>query len=405
MSEVAAATTAPTVTPIVINGGESPASFDELDAVEAQVKTAKRAEKQGTKDLAKEVAKEVTKKEEKEDSDEKEAKLPEVTKATNKEQKEADKLAAKDAKAKSMLKAKLADKEMEFDPDTVFTVKINGKDEPISLKDLQSQYSGRVAYDKKFSEMDRERKYFESTLNKANAKIKAVFEEQDPELRFYKMAELSGQDPIEVRQKFLSENMNLLEKWYSMSEDDRKNDAIAYENRIMKHQLESKLKEDGSRKSQAELETRISNLGNTHQFGQKDFWTKYDEAQSLAKSGKLLDPSTGNPIKITPEFISEMVVKDRLWGSAAQTFDSIEHSIPPEKRGEFLVSVTDMAYSQGFGPKEVKEIVDDMLGSSMKTKALAEKLDEQEEIRVGKKGSKKSEYKGDNEVSFFSDIM
>jgi len=212
MSEVAAATTAPTVTPIVINGGESPASFDELDAVEAQVKTAKRAEKQGTKDLAKEVAKEVTKKEEKEDSDEKEAKLPEVTKATNKEQKEADKLAAKDAKAKSMLKAKLADKEMEFDPDTVFTVKINGKDEPISLKDLQSQYSGRVAYDKKFSEMDRERKYFESTLNKANAKIKAVFEEQDPELRFYKMAELSGQDPIEVRQKFLSENMNLLEK-------------------------------------------------------------------------------------------------------------------------------------------------------------------------------------------------
>jgi len=190
-----------------------------------------------------------------------------------------------------------------------------------------------------------------------------------------------------------------------MSEDDRKNDAIAYENRIMKHQLESKLKEDGSRKSQAELETRISNLGNTHQFGPKDFWSKYDEAQSLAKSGKLLDPSTGNPIKITPEFISEMVVKDRLWGSAAQTFDSIEHSIPPEKRGEFLVSVTDMAYSQGFGPKEVKEIVDDMLGSSMKTKALAEKLDEQEEIRVGKKGSKKSEYKGDNEVSFFSDIM
>ena len=41
----------------------------------------------------------------------------------------------------------------------------------------------------------------------------------------------------------------------------------------------------------------------------------------------------------------------------------------------------------------------------MKTKALSEKLDEQEEIRVGKKGSKKSEYKGDNEVSFFSDIM
>jgi hypothetical protein len=171
------ATPAAAPAPIVVNGGDGPVSFDELDAIESSTKRAAREAKKEVKDIVKETVKATEGKKDKDD-DKSDDPEKEKTPGASKDKPLANK---KDEKAKQLLKAKLADKDFELDADSLIPVKINGKDELISIKDLQSQYSGKVVYEKKFSEMDRERKSFETKFNQANDKIKAIFDEQDPE--------------------------------------------------------------------------------------------------------------------------------------------------------------------------------------------------------------------------------
>ena len=300
-------------------------------------------------------------------------------------------------KEKKSLKGKLGNKEIDLDPDTVLSVKVNGKDEAVSLRDLQRNYGGKVEWEKRFTEIDKERKVFNSKVEGASQKIKAIFEETDPEMRLFKMAEFAGKDPVEVRSKFLADNMELLEKYYSMTEDERIADARDFENRILKQKLEFKEKDEARRNTQAALQTKIQNLGTTHQIPEESFWSRFDELQALKTQGTLSQ-------KITPEFVVETIQKERLWESANEILENAQVEMNADQRSHALIELVDISYSQGLSSKEVKEIAEEMWGKSARTSVVESKLEEQEELRTGRKGTKKAEYSGDNEALFFSDL-
>jgi hypothetical protein len=401
-------TTAPTVDTIEVGSGEA-VTFDDLERVEAQSKAAKRHEKNETKEVVKETVKALDKaKEGKDDKDSKKSKAEdkEAEEGKEKDSKEAGAEKAEGKvdsdKGRGKLKAKLGDKEIELEPDTLVPVKINGKEEYISLKDLQSQHSGRVAYDKKFQEMDVQRRTFESKMKAANDKITSIFEEPDPEIRFYKMAELSGKEPVEVYQKFLADNLELLEKYYGMSDDERKVDAIAYENKILKHRQESQTKMEAQRKSEQDLSAKIAGLEKTHNLKSEEFWNHYDQIAELQKAGKLVG-SDGKPIKVTPEFVAESVVKERLWNSAASVLDNSQLDLPIDKRAEALSDLVDACFAQGLSTKDVSEIADGLWGKGSKISAVEEKIQEQEELRTGKKSSVQAK-KQDSGPVFFDEL-
>lgn len=416
MSEatVAAPSAAPTTTvdTVVVNSGDSsPVTFDDLDRVDYQAKAARKAEKAETKEIVKETVKAMDKAKgggdgkDKENKKEVEAdKKPGKTeqkaegKEAGKEETKGKVGADKEEKVPKKIAGKIGDKAIEIDEETVIPVKINGKDEFVSVKDLQSQYSGRVAYDKKFQEMDKERKQFHSKVEEANSKIKGIFEEKDPEMRFYRMAEFSGVDPLEVRQKFLDENMNLLEKWYSMSEDERKADVQAYENKILKHQLESQGKVEAQRKAEQALGARIKKLEETHKFTPEEFWGRYDEIQEHKSSGKF-------PGEVTPEFVAETIAKDRLWNSAAEILNNSEGEMPQEKRNQALMDLVEVSYTQGLSAEQVREIADELWGQKAKIAAVESKVEENEEFRTGKKSKAQAATKKTDEPLFFSDIL
>ena len=50
----------------------------------------------------------------------------------------------------------------------------------------------------------------------------AIFEEPDFNVKMFKLARLAGIDPIQYREKYYNEGIPLLEKYYGMSEDERK---------------------------------------------------------------------------------------------------------------------------------------------------------------------------------------
>lgn len=413
MSEVSVDTPASTVEPIEVNGGDGPVTFDELEAIETQSKAAKKAEKDEVKETVKETVKAMDKKKEKseekdqkeeEDSEEDDEKKDSSKKADDKKEtdkkdagKKEDKSKVEKPAEKKTIKAKLGDKDLELDPETVLTIKGHGgKDESLTLKDLQNHYNGKVHWEKRFGELSQKEREFHSKFETVNQRIKDIFSEEDPEMRLFKMAELAGKDPVEVRRNFLNENIKLLEKYYAMSDDERKADELAYENKILKRSQESRQKEDARRQAESALQAKITELGKTHQIPDENFWARFDELKSAKEAGKFQG-------KITPELVAETIQKDRLWNSAAEILDQSD-SMPIEKRNSALLDLVETSYLQGLGPKEVREIAEEMWGQSKKSAVIQEKVEEQEELRTGKKGTKKAEYSPDNEVTFFGDL-
>jgi hypothetical protein len=402
------------IEPIAVNGGDSAVTFDDLDRIESQSKAAKKAEKNEIKDTVKETVKAMDKKKESakdsddesedDDSGEDDAKKDSAKKADDKKEadkkdtgKKEDKSKLEKPVEKKAIKAKLGEKELELDPETVLTLKgPGGKEEQISLKDFQNHYNGKVHWEKRLGDLSNKERQFHSKFETVTSKIKDIFSEADPEMRLFKMAELAGKDPVEVRRNFLKENMNLLEKYYAMSDDEKTADELAYENKILKRSHESRQKDDAKRQAESALSAKITELGKTHQISQDEFWNRHDQLKSLKAEGKFSE-------KITPEFITETIQKDRLWNSAAEVLEKSE-AIPEDKRSGALLDLVETCFHQGLGPKDVREIAEEMWGQSKRSAVIAEKVKEQEELRTGKKGTKKADYSPDNEVTFFGDL-
>jgi hypothetical protein len=141
---------------IEITGGASPASFDELENVsqtkeyeaKEDAKSRKAAEAQADKELDNKPKKEGKEKEDGEEEKEKSSKEDEV-----KDKKLDGKIDPKAEKPK-MVKIKAGDKDIELDANGLVTVKIRDKDESVPMKELISNYSGKVDWTKKYNEVN-----------------------------------------------------------------------------------------------------------------------------------------------------------------------------------------------------------------------------------------------------------
>jgi hypothetical protein len=379
---------------VEIRGGEGAMTFDELDSLTTESKGKKAAPKEKTevKEAKDEKSKDLTSDDKK---GSKELKSDKGTKAVKSEKEQ-----EANTPPRKTIKAKYNDSETDLDEDALFTIKVNGKDEPVTLKDLMGNYSGKTAWDKKFSEVDKTRKDISAKqlkVSEIESKIQGIFNEKDPQMRVFKMAELAGISPVQFRQQFLDENVKMLEKWYGMSEDERKADALAYENAYLKHQQETQNSQSKAKQAQEELRARVEKLRAPHNISEEQFVARYEEINQLVNQGKIAKE------QMTPEFIAETIVKDNLWSKAAEKVQELNLSWNEQQRGEKILDLVEKAYKIGIKPNDIPDIVDELWGQK-KTQAKAQQKQAQaEEFKSGKKPvPKTSESKP--EAIFFEDI-
>lgn len=357
----------------VLEGGEAAMTFDELEELTIKSKSAKKEpKKESEKDV------DLT-------SDDKKGKKEEPKQEAKKETKEKDDVKAdpkKDEKPRKTVKAKFNDTEIDLDEDALIPVTINGQEELWTLKELRNQQSGKVAYDKKFSELDRIRKEVtqkDKSLQETNQLIKSIFEEKDPTIKIFKMSQLIGADPVEFRNNFLSENMKILEKWYSMSEDERKADAREYEARIQKHRadtLEARLKDQEAEK---DLMKRVESVRASHKISEEDFFGTLDKLNAQVELGKL-DPSV-----VTPENIAKAYKADLYFNETVKALDPLSKSLSGSEYQRALIDISQSALEMGLNLEDIKDIVDQVYGKGKAAKKVADKKKEVEEFTTGKK--------------------
>lgn len=373
-----------------------PLSFDDLEELTMKSKKAKaekpKESKEAKEDAPKEKSKDLT-------SDTDKGKKPEAkAEAKPKESKEEGKEGDTDLKAlRKTIKAKLADSEFELDEEAVVPVKINGKEEMVQIKDLLGNYSGKVAWDKKFSEVDMTRKQVaaqELKLREVSNLIRETYEEQDPNLKMYKMAQLAGIDPVEFRTKFFNENISLLEKYYSMSEDERKADALAYEANVHKHRADTLEKSIREKQDYESLQQRVAELRERHQVSEREFVSKYDQLEQQARAGQL------DPKLVTPEYIMEAVKVDRLWNAASEKLESLDLGWDQQTKIQNLQKLITNAHQIGLNPQDMADMVDELWGVAKAHKKIQAKKQENDEFLRGKKDVPQARNPSDEVWSF-----
>lgn len=397
--------------------GEGDSSMDALDdyflPTQHKSPTPKKESKQKSEekkeekkvDMPAEAIEAVKKSESKKDSKD------ELSKAEKpKEQKEAktkdsgkeDEKAKLEAQAKK-IKAKRGDQEIDLQDDDLIPVKINGKEELLSLKELREDRAGKVQWDKKFSELSKERNQFMGKLKDAEDRIKAIFETKDPTEKFFKMAELAGKSPIEARRAFLDENIPLLEKWYSMSEDERARDEIEFENKYLKHQQETQKRQSELKQVQETLSAKIESLRAAHKIEREQFSERYELLKGLRDQGTLVDES-GKPVSITPEFVAETIVKDNMMDFAEKALAEESIALDESTKAQKLMKLCDLAYSQGLPPEEIPAMVSDIWGKGKAKQVAKQKEQQRQEFYEGKKESAPSYQKPDSDVWSFEQL-
>lgn len=171
-----------------------------------------------------------TKKEEKEEKKEEEEE--EV------EEKEEEEIAAKDEKSEEKksgksLRMRMGDELYNIDSEASFKVKVDGEVVDVPIQELLNNYSGKTAWDKKFTEIGKEKKNLESEKNSI-AKQKETLQlhlknaleplkdaEKNPIDSLLYLVELSGEDPYNAYRRIMEANLQELSQLLDMGETER----------------------------------------------------------------------------------------------------------------------------------------------------------------------------------------
>lgn len=213
---------------------------------------------------------------------------------------------SKDADGKNLeskkLKIRMSDGLYGIESDAKVRVKIDGAYQEVPVQELINNYSGKTAWDKKFSEIGNEKKAFEQervTVQRREAFLKETADEvvahlDDPNknpfdaLNF--LVEKSGRDSYSVYKRAIEACLDETEKLMSMSDVERK----AF---FLEKKDEFRTKSEDARKAEAtkaesfnQALRKVDSLRQAHGVSEEQFLQALDQLESEGQdTGKMSD--------------------------------------------------------------------------------------------------------------------
>ena len=211
---------------------------------------------------------------------------------------------------------KFGEENLEIPANAVFKHTVDGQEVEVPLQELLNNYSGKIPWDRKYTELSKEKKEYQEQVSAVNNYINGfrdIIQKGDMEGALSYFAEFAGQNPLEFK-KALRESLSpKFEQYNKMSEDQRRLLDIQEENKFLKEKQESELKQRQAYQSQQEVELRLQKIQETHNMTQEDLEQNYKE---------LAENFGGD--KVTPEMIGEYHVRKSAYQKAEALLTSID---------------------------------------------------------------------------------
>ena len=367
-------------------GETSNLSFDELEDI-----TNAEIEDESTEDAEK-VDDKIE--EEGEESEEKEVS------ASEKEEDSVDKeeTASEEDKDIKKLEGKLGEESLDVAADTKFTAKVNGGEEDVTLQELINNYSGKVAFDKKFQELSEDKKSFsteKATIEKYIDNFSEKMQNGDILGAMEYFATFANVNPLDFKRQLRDSIAPIIEKRNDMDENERKLADVQEENEFLKTQQEEKTKKESeetasnNEQTNTEFITELKSIQETHKISDQDL---------EAAAQELIDSYEG---EITPKLIGDYYVERQAFSKAEGLLNSVDASLNDDDAVvENLVKI--VKENPDFTDDDWQDIVKEAYGNPKKEleKSASKK------VQSSKKEVKKVQGKEMSEIDafFFDDL-
>lgn len=193
-----------------------------------------------------------------------------------------------------VLKARVGDDYVEIQNDAVFSHKVDGEMTDVPLQELLNNYSGKVAYDKRFNELAvekkehfKERKNWQKDVDFVNKNIQQLMDtaNEDPTRAMQFLCRLTGKDPAQHLKKFYEDQVKLVQDLSQLDPEQRERYYLKLERDNLNKERESEAKRRNQQKEQQEALQRLQQTRET--FGLDE--DTYDELALEIEEGNYLD--------------------------------------------------------------------------------------------------------------------
>ena len=237
--------------------------------------------------------------EEKEESEEEESEEEESEEEESEEKEELEAKKDEEKKDSKKLRMRMGEELFNVDSDASFKVKVDGQNVDVPLQELINNYSGKTAWDKKFTEIGKEKKTLEFEknsltkqkeslthhLNMALGPIKDVNKNPIDSLLY--LVEMSGEDPYNAYRRIMEANLEEIGTLMDLDETERE---------LYFHRKKDELHSNVARKRQEKQQTeqafnqavqRIDSLRQAHNVSESAFVDASEELESIYKESGL----------------------------------------------------------------------------------------------------------------------
>jgi len=345
--------------------------------------------------------KEVKKKEESEE-DEDEEEVKEAKKVEGEE--EAKEAPISDAKTNGKkLKVKIGDEYYSLDASGEVTVKIDGKPEKVAIQELINNYSGKTAWDKKFTEIGNEKKVLQQekqVLESRMTEIKETFGPfvkalKDPLVNpieaivsFVEKLDSTGELPYAIEKRLLEANLDALVELSNMSEVEQEAHFLKKQNERLLKSSEKRVKSEQEAQNLNQVRAKVDQIREAYGVSVDQYSDAFEELKSLLPGGN---------------FTHEDVVD---WASLKPITPQIEEILKPYvdeiSDDDYSGIVTQLGRSLRDGKlskQQIQKIVKDEFGVSDVVKELNTKLN------IGKKKPQANEPEKADSFETFDDLF
>lgn len=231
---------------------------------------------------------------EEEESDEEEDSEEKEEEVEAKEEKEEEE--KKDSKK---LRMRMGDELFNVDSTASFKVKVDGETQEVPLQELINNYSGKTAWDKKFTELGKEKKVLEYETSKIarqkefldNHLYNAIAPLKDPNKNpldsLLYLVEMSGEDPYNAYRRIMEANLDELGGLLDMTEIER--ELYFHKKKDELHSNVAKKRNENYKKEEAfnQALNKVNSLRQSFNVSEEAFVDASEELESIYKGSGL----------------------------------------------------------------------------------------------------------------------
>lgn len=277
-----------------------------------------------------------------------------------------------------ILKYKAGDKEAEIPETAIFRKLIDGKEVEVTLKDLQEHYAGKVAWEKRFSELGgdkakflKERDHFTKEKTAIEQKIGTFLElakGEDKLAAANYLLELNGVNPVDYMKTLRAQLLPIVEEWSKLTPEQRDLREKEEELGLLRRREDQRLSETQQQTKNLETHNKIQKLLDDNSIDQDTFVNRYKELVPLMKQQGL------DTDKLQPEDVIDYHKELEIEGAMQNLVKEVNEELGGDNFFKAVDTMKDVYRKfPGYSVEDLKDIASQVFGSD-KVKTLQKKV-------------------------------